>query len=202
MSKLKNLFIAFACLILSACAAMQQPRPADSELELLWQQRQQQLSQIKQWHIQGRTFFTQGHEAWNASLRWQQDDENYHIQLLGPFSQGGVILEGDKANAVLTFADGQQFIADDPETLLSESLSWQLPLDALYDWVRGLPYSQLAYQAKELDQFGRLTTLTQQGWQIQFKRYVSFNEHYLPSKIFIKHPDIKLRLVISSWKPS
>jgi outer membrane lipoprotein LolB len=197
---LNKCLLALSFLFLSACATIEQPRLADSELELLWQTRQQQLTQIKQWRIQGRTFFTQGHEAWNASLRWQQHNERYQIQLLGPFSQGGVILEGDDSHAILTFADGQQYEANDPETLLTKSLSWQLPIEALYDWVRGLPYAKQQYQSKQLDNLGRLTDLCQQGWQIQFKRYVSFNGHDLPSKIFIQHPDITLRLVISSWE--
>lgn len=200
MPVIKKLFIAFSFLVLTACAMIQTPRIADSEIELLWQTRQQNLMQITQWHLQGRTFFTQGHEAWNATLRWQQDNDHYHIQLLGPFSQGGVILEGDDNSALLTFSDGRQYVAADPETLLAESLSWQLPIKALYDWVRGLPFSGQKYQSKQLDNLGRLTNLTQQGWQIQFKRYVPFNEHSLPSKIFIQHPDINLRLVISSWE--
>ena len=46
---------------------------------------------------------------------------------------------------------------------------------------------------------GESVFLSQQGWQIKFLRYGSFGIHSVPEKIFISHPDINVRIVISSW---
>lgn len=190
---------AFFCIFLLLAACSSTPVKPLAEAGILWQARQLQLAQIQQWQLNGRTVITQGKEAWNANLYWQQNQDQYHIKLLGPFSLGGVELTGNEHSATLTLDDGQQISAANAESLLAETFSWQLPVNALHDWVRGLPYAKASYQTLELDDYGRITLLTQQGWQIKFLRYTTAEGLSLPSKIFITHPDISLRIVISQW---
>ena len=185
--------------MLTACVPLWQTRP-DTSPEILWLQRQKQLFQLNNWNIQGRTVIRHKQEAWNVGLRWQQRAEQFQIQLLGPFAQGGVIIEGDDQQVTMTLDDGQKLQSTNVEELIKKTLGVHLPINALRDWVRGLPYQQSKMELVEYDEEGRIIHLIQQGWDIGFKRYVPFKQYFLPSKIFITQPDRSLRLVITSWK--
>ena len=104
---------------------------------LFGKQGKNNCSHLKQWKIKGRAFIQQNSDAWNAGLRWQQNDNHYQIKLLGPFAQGGINLNGNSESVVLTLDDGRQIVANSAESLLAETFSWQLPISALQDWVRG-----------------------------------------------------------------
>jgi len=186
-------------LMIAACAPLWQQRPA-SDPDLLWQLRHQALVDLDQWQLQGRTAITQGKEGWNAGLRWQENRGAYQIKIEGPFSQGGITLDGDATKAVLTMVDGQIISATDPEILIKEALGIQLPVSALRDWVRGIPYSAISIDRLELDDKGQVTHLIQQGWDISFLKYVPFGSNSLPAKIFIKRQDLSLRLAVTRWR--
>ncbi|MDH5357558.1 MAG: lipoprotein insertase outer membrane protein LolB [Gammaproteobacteria bacterium] len=195
---LRTLLVISLTFLATACVPVWHQRP-DISPETLWQARRIQLLQLDRWKIQGRTVITQQREAWNAGIRWQQDHGTYQIKLLGPFAQGGVTLDGDEEQVVLTMEDGQQVTSSSPEALIAETMGLHLPVSALRDWLRGLPYGQKNIEFISYDNQGRLTHLKQQGWDIEFLRYVPFDGHSMPSKIFLKHPDLSLRLVITSW---
>ncbi|MBL1321312.1 MAG: outer membrane lipoprotein LolB [Methylophaga sp.] len=198
----RNLILMVAIgVALTACTPIWQTRP-DMSPEALGQARQTELLQFNNWKIQGRTVIRNKQEAWNVGLRWQQNNNEFQIQLLGPFSQGGVSIEGDDKSVIMTLDDGQKLHSTDPEELIAKILGVALPINALRDWVRGLPHQQSKVELIEYDDKGQIIHLVQQGWNIDFKRYVPFKQYSLPSKIFITQPDRSLRLVITSWKNS
>ena len=170
--------------------------------DVLGQARQVELLQFNNWKIQGRTVIRNKQEAWNVGLRWQQNNNEFQIQLLGPFAQGGVSIEGDDKSVIMTLDDGQKLQSTNAEDLITKTLGVQLPINALRDWVRGLPHQQSKIELIEYDDKGQIIHLVQQGWDIDFKRYVPFKQYSLPSKIFITQTDRSLRLVITSWKNS
>lgn len=167
--------------------------------EGMWQQRLPALSTINNWQLTGRTAITQGSEGWNAGIKWGQQQDKFAIKLTGPFAQGGVELQGDTKNVVLTTSGGERFEAENPETLLKDTTGLQLPVSALRFWVRGLPYDVLDVDEMTLDPEGRITYLNQQGWKVTVKRYIPFGDVYMPAKVFIRHDDLSIRLVISDW---
>jgi len=193
------LFVALISLLVTACTPVWQQRP-DSSPESLWDARYQDLVQLDRWEIKGRTVITQGKEAWNAGLYWQEDRGTYQIRLLGPFAQGGVTLNGNEKQVTLTMADGKKSSSPSPEALIAETLGVHLPVSALRDWVRGIPYQSTNFKSIEYDNEGRITHLIQQGWDIKFLRYIPFENYSMPAKIFIKHNEFSLRLVISDWE--
>jgi outer membrane lipoprotein LolB len=182
----------------TACAPIWQQRPV-TNADAVWQLRHQALVQLEQWQLQGRTVIVQGKEGWNAGLRWKENQGAYQIKIEGPFSQGGITLEGDASQAVLTMADGQIISAADPEILIEQALGIHMPVSALRDWVRGIPYSSIHIDRLELDDKGQVIHLVQQDWDIRFLKYVPFGHYSMPAKIFIKHQDLSLRLAITRW---
>lgn len=176
-----------------------QTKPNNLSPESLFELRYKALVELERWEIEGRTVITQGKEGWNVGLRWQENEGLYQIRLEGPFSQGGATLNGDETNVVLTMNDGKQYSAATPEVLITDVMGWELPVSALRDWVRGLPYSKQTIALAEYDEQGRLIHLVQQGWDVEFLRYIPFEDYSMPGKIFIKHSEISLRLIIVDW---
>lgn len=196
---MRHLLVALLAVTMTACAPVWQQKPSDPA-ETLWQARQQQQAEMGDWAFRGRTVIIQGKEGWNAGISWQEQGENYRIKLSGPFAQGGIILDGNDRQVTLTLDDGEKMTAATPEQLLAEAMGWSLPVSALRDWVRGIPYSHLPVDSQQLDAKGRLTLLKQAGWEIEFLRYVPFEKYSMPSKVFMKHADLSVRLVVSDWR--
>jgi len=184
--------------MLAGCAPLWQSKQVQDP-EQLWQQRLSQQAKLDAWAFKGRTAIIQGREGWNAGIQWQEQGQQFHIKLSGPFSQGGVELDGNAETVTLTLDDGEQLSAPTPEQLLAEAMGWLLPVSALRDWVRGLPYAEFPVDSKELDAQGRLAKLEQAGWQIEFLRYMPFQGSSMPEKVFMKHPDMSVRLIVSDW---
>jgi len=196
---MKQLLVVTGLLLMTACTPFWQTKPLEPA-EQLWENRQTALKQMDYWSFRGRTVIRQDKEGWNVGVTWQQQQEEFNIRLFGPFSQGAVELAGDDKLVTMTFSDGETYSAATPEELLAEVLGWLLPVSALRDWVRGLPHSPIKIDEKTLDEEGRLTTLSQAGWQVEFVDYAPLEGIDVPAKIFIEHPQLSIRLVMNGWK--
>ena len=185
-------------LSITACTPIWQTKPTQTP-EQRWQQRLTEQAALHDWSFHGRTAIVQGREGWNAGISWEEQGDQFRIKLSGPFAQGGVLLDGNPQTVTLTLDDGDTLTAATPEQLLAEAMGWLLPVSALRDWVRGIPYTELPIDNKQLDEQGRLIQLEQAGWEIEFLRYIPFENYSMPEKVFMKHPDLSVRLIISDW---
>jgi outer membrane lipoprotein LolB len=190
-------FLLILLFTISACKPIWYKPPLSPDG--MWQQRLPKLEIVKNWQFDGRTAITQGNEGWNAGIKWRQQQDDFLIKLTGPFAQGGSELAGDKQNVVLTTSGGERVEAVSPEALLKDNAGLQLPVSALRFWVRGLPYRVLNVDAIRLDPEGRITYLNQEGWKITIKSYIPFGDVFMPAKVFIRHDDLSIRLIISDW---
>jgi len=182
------------------CCLIEERHPeVKSQSELLFDYRYRQLVQLDNWKIKGRSVITQGSEGWNVGLKWQENTGRYQIKLEGPFAQGGARLDGDKKLVTLTLNDGQQHSATTPEELITKIIGWKLPVSALRDWVRGIPYSEKSSELMEFNERGQLIHLVQDQWDIEFLRYIPFETYSMPAKVFIKHPELSVKLIITDW---
>lgn len=184
--------------MLAACTLT--PPVAEEDLEARWQQRQIELIALTHWQFKARTSIRQDKESWQAGLRWEQAAADYELQVLGPFSMGGLILKGDDQQVVLTVADGQTWQASAPEGLLEQTTGWQLPISALRYWVRGLPAENLPITEKKLNDDAQITAMTQGDWQIKISEYMKVKGQYLPRKMVIENADLHLKMVIDKWQ--
>jgi outer membrane lipoprotein LolB len=104
-------------------------------------------------------------------------------------------------------AEQRVLYAADAEELLYRYTGWRLPITNLNYWVRGVPVPDLP-AIRELDDAGRLKTLRQQGWEVQYQEYVRFEGHELPNRLTLTYtpvrvtaelPAMEVRLVIDRW---
>lgn len=170
-------------MLLAGCAAIR-PQPPASDIELAWQVRQEALVSVRAWEIDGRVGLRTAREGWQASLHWARNADRHSIDLAGPFGAGTLRLVQDRSGAELRDGRQRTYHANDAQTLLYRVTGLQLPLAGLSHWILGLPAPN-EFETHELDERGRLRSLTQLGWDIRFLEYDFYGNHELPTKLFI-----------------
>lgn len=154
----------------------------------------------KNWQAQGKIAFRIGSRSQSAHFNWTNSGQDYHILLHGPLGQGAVRLQKSGQEHTLKDKEGS-WAANSAENLLRQRLGWTLPLSGLRHWIKAQADPTLPLQTQERDpQTGRLNSLRQAGWHIQYLRYQSPPQHDLPRKIVAQFDDITLTLVIKSWQ--
>lgn len=199
------LFLLFSFLCLSCAAPL--PRPPDDHLQRLWQARASALLPIQQWDLRGRLAVRAEEHGGQASFTWKRAAAQHSIRLNGPLGRGAVRITQDETGAQLQDAEQRVAYAASAEELLFRYTGWRLPLTHLNYWVRGVPVPELP-SSQDLDDTGRLKTLRQQGWDVQYQEYAQFEGHELPNRLTLTYvpdpaavdmPTMEVRLVIERW---
>ena len=195
---MRNLIYLFVVISLTACTTTP-PHQRVADPDKKWEQRQSELSEINDWVLNGRVAIINGQESWHLSMEWQRHDDKYILDLSGPFGAGHAQLTGTKDGVVLVDADQNYFYADSPDRLLQEVTGVHMPVKSLLYWMRGLPNWDIKKEKQNIDEFGRLQKLHQNGWRVRFKSYVDVEKHELPQKIFIDGHDLKVKIFVDEW---
>ena len=149
------------------------------------------------WTLQGRVAISSGKESGNARIEWQQPPvlDSYQVTLSAPVTRQSWRLQVNAGRATLSGLDGGDRSGPDAGLLLREATGWDIPVEALRFWLRGLPVegrvTQYAFDARQ-----RLVGLDQNGWHIQFERV---GDEVLPRRITASRGDSRVRLVIDQW---
>ncbi|NTV96572.1 MAG: outer membrane lipoprotein LolB, partial [Thiobacillus sp.] len=78
-------------------------------------------------------------------------------------------------------------------------LGLRLPLDGLVWWLSALPRPEVEFSAAAGED-GRMASLDQDGWHIEYSRYQQRGERWLPGRIFVSRGELEFRLVVDSWE--
>lgn len=197
---MKTFLLCILALLLTACATTPQLPLIDPEQA--WQARRETLSSLDSWSLVGRIAIQTEEQGWHASLRWRQQGESYDININAPLGQGAARLQGDESGVILRTSEGKEYAAD-AQTLLDKRLGWRLPVVGLRYWILGLPESEEPFNNgnREFDELGRLTWLSQSGWDIAFRDYTEVGELALPQTLFLSNQEAQLevRLAVERW---
>lgn len=194
-------------LLLTGCAAL--PARAPDEAARMWAARQQTLAPVANWELRGRIALRSRDEGLQASLHWVRDGVRHRIVLVGPLGSGQVRLTQDAGGAELIDAEKKQYRGVTARDVLARTTGWDMPLENLNWWIRGLPAPD-AKADQELDSDGRLKTLVQSGWEVEFLEYDRYGANELPGKLFARrredvpgigldHVTLEVRVVIERW---
>jgi len=134
-------------------------------------------------------------EAASGQFAWRHDAARDEVLISSPFGQGLARVTRRDALVTLVTADERRYTAADAESLTEQVLGFRLPLIGLADWVRARPTSGAPAQST-YDGQGRLATLEQHGWTIEYQEY----EAERPARLRLRYPGLELRLAISGWK--
>jgi outer membrane lipoprotein LolB len=164
---------------------------------------QQQLTAIKDWQFSGKLGIKAPGESASASIQWQQTGTDYSIQLHGPLGQKSLNIEGNSKKVTLKEKGKTPVTARNAEALLKRTTGWNLPLQQLDYWIRGLPSPSSTIQSLQLNEQGLIKHLQQKDWKIDYSNYKSFDDQqslYLPQKLIAHHQELRLTLIIRTWK--
>ena len=183
--------------LLSGCATKVQ----NTTQNYNWLERQQHISAINEWTVKGRIGIKTPDQGFSSSLSWQHQPKQQLFRIYGAFGQTYAELNQSEDKATLELSDKEIYESNDVENLLLQVLGYPLPIEHLKYWVFGLPYpgndSDLSF-----DKLDRLQTIHYQQWKISYKKYkrfASFDNQYLPSKVKVTNGDVTLNLSLRNW---
>lgn len=206
MKALHRWLLLAALLTLAGCGSLP-PAPVTDASRASWAERQQQLTQLDHWEIHARAAIFVEDDVYQVGITWRRAQDSYLILIEAPFGQGVFRLESLNADNLdatikLTLPDEQPFYGASAELLLNDLLGWSLPVSGLKSWIKGLPGAQQDYSF-DLNADGTLKSLRQDGWLINYLKYfdADSDNHGLPQRMYLKHQDAALKIVIERWKP-
>lgn len=179
--------------LLHACAS-QPPALRDSD----WLLHQTQLQQLQQWQFRGKVAVRTTDNAESASLLWTQQLQRSQLVFSGPMGWNQLTLLLNEGRLTL-FRDGNwQTLSSAAE--LEQMIGWQLPVDYLGWWVKGLPAPGQKIRQMQLED-GRLSLLEQAGWTLNYDGYRQAGDWVLPAKIRFQQKGISGKILLKEWMP-
>lgn len=204
-----RLTLLLSALFLAACSTP----PVKQEPKVF-----QSIDEIKQWSNSGRAGIRTADDAISGNFKWFHSDHEFKFVISGPFGQGTTKIYGVSAhsghddlaghenhhqNSITLEYDDVVVTGSDAETLLADHLGWQFPILQISHWVKGIksPHSEAIEVYTEADDgSSQLTTLIQDDWKIDYKRYSEVNGLSLPQKLQAEKPPFRVNLIIHSWE--
>ena len=169
--------------------------PPPDKAEQAW------LYDLEDWSLDSRISITQPNadRSDSARLNWQQQQDDYKIQLSGgPFNQTLAIMTGRPGHVEIQVSgEDDRYTARSPEALMQAILGWSLPIRHAVWWIRGIPDPAIPHAIAYEETSYRFT---QAGWDIHILRYQEISpEQRLPSRIRMIHNEVTVNLVIGRW---
>lgn len=174
---------ALALLVVAGCG-IAPLRPAAEDPERVWSERVQRMKSVEEWEIRGRLAVKTSKRGETVNMFWVREGTHHRISLYGPMGAGGVILTLDEDGAMLRDNKDKTYHDDSAEALLSRVAGWRVPFQSMQYWVLGVAAPGGEYE-KELDRWGRLIALTQNGWRIEITDYHYYDGRDMPRKMVL-----------------
>ena len=194
----RTIFVALVFAALSACATnpISQPSVAQSPSSITQHQLHlASLANIESFNIKGRIGVQAENKGFSGGLNWLHFKTKDSIALYSPLGGQVASIEKTPENVTLTDLQGNTVTADSAEMLTQTTLGWQLPLAGLADWSLGRP-TQSPITTSTWDEMGRLLTLEQDGWRIEYANYAEFAGKQLPNKVNLYSQQVNIKLII------
>lgn len=180
---------------MAGCAGLPRPAPLPGE----WRDRANRLQALDQWVVHGRLAAKTDADAFNGSVVWTQAGSFVSFSFRGPLGVGGFRLVGNDERMVLDMSNGDVWELARPRQELRERIGWSVPLPGMRFWMLALP-DPAAPADLEFDDDGLLRRLDQQGWVVSFDAYKQVQDEWLPHKLVVEQPGVRLRLAVDRWR--
>lgn len=200
----KITLVLVACVSLAACVTA--PLRLAPPAETTEQQRARRLQQTSNWVLNGRVAVANGRDGGSGRFDWWQRGSAWRISLSAPVTGQSWSLSGGGGLARLEGLAGGAREDDVPDRLLYEAIGWDVPLQALAYWVRGLPGEAEAFGPPRLEHGddGRLRRIQQGGWVIEYDRWqpadLGAGPVEMPHRLHARRGQARVRLLIDRWR--
>ena len=182
--------------ILAACATTRGPMTTTTDAQ--WADRQDRLQALEEWELRGRISLSTKDDALSGTLTWRQLFGDMDFRFRGPLGIGGMRIVGDEHQLRVKTSSGDEFYLTDPVVDLERRFGWHVPLYSMRHWVLGVPATG-SESRQQLDGAGRLKSLDQDGWVVNYDSYRDAGAEQLPRKLIMENGDISIRLIVDRW---
>jgi len=159
-----------------------------------WETRVSELQKETAWQLDGRVAVAVGTQGWQATLNWRQRAESSEVHLAGPFGVGALVLTRTPAGLSLNGAAPSDAVL----LQLQEKLGFDLPIEHLRYWLLGIADPAAAFELTRNAQ-DRALKLTQDGWTIDYDRYLPVAGDVLPAHVVVSREGVRVRIVADHW---
>jgi len=184
-------------LLLAGCAAPG-PRVSQQGARARLAERTSQLENHPDWALRGRIAVSNGDDGGSARVNWDTGPSGYRLWIYAPLGQGTWTLHGNDQEAVLEGGEGT-YRGTDAASLIAEHLGWNLPVEAMLYWVRGMPDPDRATTGIEFDHDGHPDLIRQAGWTVRFSEWAHYASIDMPRRLEADQPPYKVKLVVQDW---
>lgn len=189
------------CVALSACVAprTREALPADPVQARANDARREALGE---WSLAGRIAVSNGSRGGSGRIDWRQRADGYTISLSAPVTRQSWQLSGNDRGARLEGIAGGPREDADVEQLLLSATGWKIPVQALQDWIRGIPAPMQEFGPENPVYAGSLpASMEQAGWAIEYQEWhpAGADRPALPKRIVARSGDASVKLVIDEW---
>lgn len=153
---------------------------------------------LNHWKITGKLAVRNQQKAQSINFIWHQKNTDYSLTLNGPLGFGSASIDGNLQQA--TVRQGSLTYSGSPDQLATELLGVPLSVEAMSWWLRGLASPNHAKATNQvMQQGGLISSLRQNGWQLQFLDYQASGKFMMPKKISGRRGELYFKLVINQW---
>jgi len=189
--------LAGAVALLAACAPQPVRRAPDPALLQAQADREAALAAKPDWSLSGRIAISRGRDGGSGRIDWIQHGHDFDIRLSAPVTRQSWRMVRESGHVRLEGLEGGTREGDDAQALLSQTLGWLVPVDALAAWARGAratPGARIAFGEDNLP-----ALLTEQDWSVEYRAWDAAPAPPMPKKVFATQGDAKVRLSIDRW---
>lgn len=184
--------------VLTACSSIPPSTLDDSGRERLYQAKRQQLAGFDQWALEGRLAIRNSEDGGSGTFSWSNSSGDSRMDFHGALGRGAWRLLAGQGAARLELADGTVHHAMSVNELVRLQLGWEIPVDSLSWWVRGLA-APGASPERTMDENGNLLELHQDGWTVEYGKYRAFDGISLPVKVNAHQAGWRVKLAVRDW---
>ncbi|HZR02714.1 MAG TPA: lipoprotein insertase outer membrane protein LolB [Burkholderiales bacterium] len=190
MRRLRAAALALLAVVLVSCAGLRPTRegpivvPAD----------------VDRFELNGSINLRVQQESFPGRVRWEHQPESDELWFYSPIGTTVAHLRQDPSGALLVTSEGKEYRAKGLRQLAFDVLGWDLPIEALPYWVRGLPWPKAEETEVRRDEQGRLEALLQAGWRVAYLAWDGSGVRGLPSKLDVTGERLRMRLAITRWQ--
>ena len=187
---LRAALLAVATALLASCSTLPKHAPV---VEV-------QGQDVARFELGGRISLRVQDENFPGRVRWQHDAALDELWFYTPIGTTVAHLRQDDSGATLVTSEGREYRAGAIRELASDILGWDLPIEALPYWVRGLPAPDGEEPQVRRDDHGRIDRLVQAGWRVSYLAWDASGVKGLPTKLDVSGPRLRMRLIIDQWQ--
>jgi len=196
---MKILFLLGLIFVISSCSVAPENSSIKKPYSAINKDTFAALEKLDNWRIHGRISIKTPKETSIISIRWQQSEDDIQIRLYGSMGKTYARLIKTKGLATLD-VDHKTYTDSNPRFLLWSVLGWDLPIEEMRYWIKGITHPKHLEQSIIRNSKGQILSFKYKNWSAEYSQYKKFNHYNLPTKLILTHPQLRIRFSIQNWK--